>query len=70
MNDKLFLFKKTAIGACGPIALKIEAFDNSHFMHKTLRGCHTDSIVSLMSKIIFNVTGNSLKIVWDISLVR
>ena len=33
---------------------KIEAFDDSHFMHQTIRGGHTDhtgSIVSLMACI-------------------
>ena len=46
------------------IIVKIEAFDDSHFMHQTVRGCHTDhpdSIVSSMAcifdfKIIFYVT--------------
>ena len=31
--------------------VKIEAFDNSHFMHQTVRGRHTDSIVSSMACI-------------------
>ena len=34
--------------------VKIEAFDNSHFMHQTVRVCHTDhsdSIVSSMACI-------------------
>ena len=44
--------------------VKMEAFDNSHFMHQTVRGGHTDhtgSIVSLMA-CIFDlkiVTGHS-----------
>ena len=60
--------------------VKIEAFDNSHFMRQTVRVCHTDhtdSIVSSMAcifdfKIIFYVTVNSSKIVlclWAIALV-
>ena len=47
--------------------VKMEAFDDSHFMHQTVRGGHTDytgSIVSLMVcifvlKINFYVTGHS-----------
>ena len=34
---------------------KIEAFDDSHFMHQTVRVCHTDhpdSIVSSMACIV------------------
>ena len=48
---------------------KMEAFDDSHFMHKAVRGGHTEhtgSIVSLMTCIFdlkrnFYVTGNSSK---------
>ena len=35
--------------------VKIEAFNNSHFMHQTVRVCHndhTDSIVSSMACIV------------------
>ena len=47
--------------------VKMEAFDDSHFMHQTVRGGHTDhtgSIVSLMACIFdlkkkFYVTGHS-----------
>ena len=47
--------------------VKMEAFDDSHFMHQAVRGGHTDytgSIVSLMACIFdlkknFFVTGNS-----------
>ena len=31
--------------------VKMEAFDDSHFMHQTVRGGHTGSIVSLMACI-------------------
>ena len=49
--------------------LKMEAFDDSHFMHHTVRGGHTEhtgSIASLMACIFdlkkkFYVTGNSSK---------
>ena len=44
--------------------VKMEVFDDSHFMHQAVRGGHTDhtgSIVSLMAFIFdhFYVTGNS-----------
>ena len=41
--------------------VNMEAFDDPHFMHQTVRGGHTDhtgSIVSLMA-CIFYVTGHS-----------
>ena len=55
--------------------VKIEAFDDSHFMHQAVRGVHTDhtgSIVSLMACIVdlkkkFYVTGHyrrSIALVW------
>ena len=42
--------------------VKLEAFDDPHFMHQTVRGGHTDhtgSIVSLMA-CIFNLKNNFL----------
>ena len=48
--------------------VKMEAFDDSHFMHQTVRVCqtdHTDSInayAPLIQKTTFNVTRNSSKI--------
>ena len=47
--------------------VKIEAFDDSHFMHQTVRACHTDhtdSIVSSMACIVdlknnFSITRKS-----------
>ena len=44
--------------------VKLEAFDDPHFMHQTVRGGHTDhtgSIISLMAilKTNFYVTGES-----------
>ena len=46
---KIVLYRR-AIYSLGMV--KMEAFDDSHFMHKTVRGGHTDhtgSIVSLMA---------------------
>ena len=43
--------------------VKIEAFDNSHFMHQTVRACrtdYTDSIVSSMA-CIFDFKNNFLR---------
>ena len=36
--------------------VKIEAFDNSHFMHQTVRVCHTDHTDSIVSSMacVFN----------------
>ena len=39
----------------GRLGMKIEEFDDSHFMHQTVRVCHTDqpdSIVSSMACIV------------------
>ena len=46
--------------------VKLEAFDDPHFMHQTVRGGHTDHTGSILSwhaslilKINFYVTGHS-----------
>ena len=50
--------------------MKMEAFDDSHFMHHTVRGGHTEALVasflswhtSLILKRNFYVIGNSSKL--------
>ena len=59
---KIVLYRRASLGM-----VKLEAFDDLHFMHQTVRGGHTDhtgSIVSLMACIFdlkrnFYVTGHS-----------
>ena len=51
---KTFLCNWTLVLCRRAIAVKMEAFDDPHFMHQTVRGGHTDhtgSIVSLMACI-------------------
>ena len=40
--------------------VKIEVFDNSHFMHQTFSFCHTDHIESIVSSMacIFDLKKN------------
>ena len=58
-------FYKTGKSHCHAGMAKIEAFDDSHFMHQTVRVCHTDHpdtivssmafIVDLKNKFIYNM---------------
>ena len=53
--------------------VKMEAFDDPHFMHQTVRGGHTDhtgSIVSLMACILKKLIFMKLDTRTDIALVR
>ena len=58
--------------------MKIEAFDDSHFMHQTVRVCHTDhpdSIISYMACIVdlknnFYIYGNTLSTGYSLGMVK
>ena len=55
--------------------VKMEAFEDSHFMHHTVRGGHTERIVSLMACIFdlknkFYATENSSKLGYSLGMVK
>ena len=60
-NPKLIKDRTLSVGySLGMV--KIEAFDNSHFMHQNVRVCHTDHTDSIVSSMacIFDLKNNFL----------